>query len=238
MKRSLLVLITLMSAFIFHSCAELGDVINSVPGQTSSETIARGLRQALDKGIDKQVSKLTHKDGFYRNELVKILLPKELARVDQTLRDIGLGSLADEGLKVINHAAEDAVKEATPIFVNAVRNISFTDARNILMGGDDAATAYLRNETQTALYNKFNPVIKSSFAKVGADAVWQNIIERYNAVPFTQKVNPDLTDYVTEEALKGVFKMIAIEEKEIRNNIAERTTPLLKQVFALQDRTN
>ncbi|HZW78218.1 MAG TPA: DUF4197 domain-containing protein [Flavobacteriaceae bacterium] len=235
MSKKLLFFLVFTSAFILHSCAELGDVIGSVPGQMNSETIARGLRQALDKGIDKQVTKLTKKDGFYENQLVKILLPAELARVEQTLRDIGLGSLADEGLKLLNHAAEDAVKEATPIFVDAVRGITFADARQILMGADTAATTYLQGKTEQNLYNKFHPVIKSSFSKVGADQVWSRIIERYNAVPFVQKVNPDLTDYVTNEALKGVFTMIAVEEKEIRNNIHARTTPLLKQVFALQD---
>lgn len=235
MKKKLLIFVLVTTTFIFHSCAELSSVIGSTPGQINSETIARGLRQALDKGIDKQVSKLTQKDGFYHNELVKILLPKELAKVDQTLRDIGLGSLADEGLKLLNHAAEDAVKEATPIFVDAVKGITFADAKNILMGSDNAATNYLQQGTEQALYAKFHPIINSSFTKVGANRVWRNIIERYNTVPFTQKVNPDLTDYVTTEALKGVFTMIAVEEKEIRNSISSRTTPLLKQVFALQD---
>ncbi len=221
--------------FILQSCAELGQVVNSLPQTTSNETIANGLKQALNKGIETQVAKLTQKDGFYRNELVKILLPEELARVDQALRNVGLGNLADEGLKVLNHAAEDAVKEATPIFVDAVRQITFADAKNILLGQDDAATDYLKSRTEQNLYAKFHPVIQSSFANVGADQIWRNIIERYNAIPLTQNVNPDLTDYVTNEALKGVFTMIAIEEKEIRNNIAARTTPLLRQVFALQD---
>lgn len=223
-----------LTAFI--SCAELQQVMDTMPTQLDSETIARGLRQALDQGIDKQVTKLTQNGGFYNNQMVKILLPQELQKVDKTLRDIGLGSLADEGLKILNAAAEDAVKEAKPIFVDAVRGITFSDAKNILMGADDAATSYLEQRTDKALYAKFNPVIQSSFSKVGADQIWKNIIDRYNAVPFVQSVNPDLTDYVTQEALKGVYKMISVEEKEIRNNISARTTPLLKQVFGLQDR--
>jgi len=197
--------------------------------------IANGLRQALDLGIDKQVTKLTQKDGFYKNQMVKILLPEELRKVDQTLRDIGLGSLADEGLKAINRAAENAVKEATPIFVSAVKDITFSDAKNILLGPDNAATNYLEQRTSTALYTKFNPVMKSSFSKVVADQIWTKIITKYNSVPFVTKVNPDLTDYVTNEALEGVYKMISVEEKNIRNNISARTTALLKQVFALQD---
>lgn len=223
--------------FLASGCAELQQVASQIPqGVTlSNADIAAGLREALDNGIDKQVTKLTATDGFYKNQLVKILLPQELQKVDKALRDVGLGSLADEGIKAMNRAAENAVKESTPIFVDAVTKITFNDARNILLGNDEAATTYLRNTTSTQLYSKFNPVIKSSFAKVGADKVWTNIITTYNKLPLVQKVNPDLTDYVTTQALNGVYKMIAVEEKEIRNNIAARTSALLKKVFAAQD---
>ncbi|WP_067145949.1 DUF4197 domain-containing protein [Pseudotamlana agarivorans] len=225
------------------ACAELHEVAKQLP-QTQTNIpnstignadIAAGLRQALDLGIDKQVSKLTQTNGFYGNDMVKILLPKELQKVDDGLRKIGLGSLADEGLKVLNRAAEDAVKEATPIFVDAVKGITFNDAKSILVGSDNAATQYLSSKTETSLYNKFNPVIKNSFSKVGADKIWSNLISKYNSIPFTDDVNPDLTDYVTEEALKGVFTMIEVEEKEIRTQYSSRTTDLLKKVFALQD---
>ncbi|MFP9117516.1 DUF4197 domain-containing protein [Flavobacterium sp. RNTU_13] len=217
-------------------CAELQQVAQQLPqGVLTNADIASGLREALDKGIDTQVSKLTKTDGFYKNELVKILLPPELQKVDKGLRTIGLGSLADEGLKLMNRAAEDAVKEATPIFVSAVKNMTFTDAKNILLGADNSATVYLQNTTSTQLYSKFNPVIKSSFSKVGADRVWKDMITRYNSIPLVTKVNPDLNDYVTQKALDGVFKMIAVEEKDIRNNLAARTTALLQRVFALQD---
>lgn len=224
-----------IAVFNFMACAELQQVINQLPQSLTQEEIGRGLREALDFGIDKQVSKLTQKDGFYKNELVKILLPEELQKVDKGLRDIGLSSLADEGLKALNRAAEDAVKEATPIFVAAVKDITFADAKTILLGNDNAATQYLTDKTQTALYAKFQPVINSSFAKVGADQIWTNLITKYNAIPFTSDVNPDLTDYVTGEALKGVYTMIGLEEKEIRTKIGSRTTDLLKKVFALQD---
>ena len=227
-------------ALIFNitACAELQQVINQLPqdsGIIGHADIASGLRQALDFGIDKQVTKLTQTDGFLKNELVKILLPQELQKVDKALRDVGLSKLADEGLKVLNRAAEDAVKEATPIFIDAIKGITFADAKNILLGNNDAATQYLNSKTQTALYNKFNPVIKNSFSKVGADKIWSNLINKYNNLPFTNNVNPDLTDYVTGEALKGVFTMIAIEEKAIRTKLSSRTTDLLKKVFALQD---
>jgi hypothetical protein len=232
-------ILVFVAIFSLTACAELQDVVNSLPqggGSVLSNTdIAAGLRQALDLGIDKQVTKLTQKDGFFRNELVKITLPEELQKVDKGLRKIGLGSLADEGLKVLNRAAEDAVKEATPIFVNAVKEITFDDAKSILLGNDKAATDYLTTRTQTELYNKFQPVINNSFTKVGADKIWTNLISKYNAIPFTNSVNPNLTDYVTGEALKGVYTMIAVEEKEIRTKTSSRSTDLLKQVFALQD---
>jgi len=234
LRKSLLILVLIN----FVACAELQQIADNLPqgGEVlSNADIAAGLRQALDQGIDRQVSKLTQTDGFFKNELVKILLPEELRKVDQGLRDIGLGNLADEGLKVLNRAAEDAVGEATPIFVNAVKGISFNDAKNILLGEDNAATEYLVSRTQTELYNKFQPVINQSFDKVGADQIWSNLINKYNAIPFTNNVNPDLTDYVTKEALSGVYTMIAVEEKEIRTTISSRGTDLLRKVFALQD---
>lgn len=223
--------------FLLTSCGDLQKIISQFPqqGVLSQADIGNGLRQALDKGIQNQVSKLTATDGFYRNELVKILLPEELRVVDRTLRKIGLSSLADEGLRAINRTAEDAVKTATPIFVDAVKGITFNDAKNILLGNDRSATTYLEGRTKQVLYSKFNPVIKNSFAKVGADQIWTNLINKYNKIPFVNRVNPDLTDYVTNEALKGVFKMIAVEEKGIRNKIGLRTTDLLRRVFALQD---
>lgn len=217
-------------------CAELQQVAQQFPQNVvTNADIAAGLKEALNNGIEKEVTKLTATDGFYRNELVKILLPPELQKVDSGLRKIGLGSLADEGLKLMNRAAEDAVKEATPIFVSAVKGMTFTDAKNILLGSDNSATTYLQNTTSTQLYTKFNPIIKSSFSKVGADKVWKDIITKYNTIPLVTKVNPDLNDYVTNKALDGVFTMIAVEEKDIRNNLAARTSTLLKKVFALQD---
>ncbi|WP_373059860.1 DUF4197 domain-containing protein [Zunongwangia sp. H14] len=230
--------LSLSLLFILTSCAELQDIASQLPESgygVSNTEIASGLRQALNFGIDKQVTKLAEQNGFFSNELVRIGLPPELQKVDKTLRDVGLGSLADEGLRVLNRAAEDAVQEATPIFVNAVQEITFTDARNILLGEDNAATNYLLNKTESQLYSKFNPVIQNSLDKVGANQVWSNIIQKYNSIPLTNNVNPDLTDYVTKEALNGVYTMIAVEEKQIREQAASRTTELLRRVFALQD---
>lgn len=234
MKRTLLFVLV----FQLVACTELQQVVNQLPqgpAGIGNAEIAQGLREALNMGIEKQVNKLALENGFFRNELVKILLPEELQKVDKTLRDVGLGNLADEGLRIINRAAEDAVGEATPIFVDAVKGITFNDARQILLGSNNAATQYLENSTKTQLYNKFNPIIKNSFQKVGADQIWSNIITRYNNLPLTNDVNPDLTDYTTNQALEGVYTMIAVEEQEIRTKISSRTTDLLKKVFALQD---
>jgi hypothetical protein len=225
-------------AFGLFGCAEMQQVLDELPqgtGVLSQAEIGNGLKEALNNGITKQVSKLTATDGFFKNESVKILLPEELQTVDKKLRQIGMSKLADEGLKVINRAAEDAVKEATPIFVDAVKQMSFNDAKNILMGNESSATTYLQNTTSTALYTKFNPVIKNSYTKVGADKVWKEIITKYNSIPLVKKVNPDLTDYTTKKAMEGVFKMIAVEEKDIRTNLASRSSDLLRKVFALQD---
>ncbi|MDX1544531.1 MAG: DUF4197 domain-containing protein [Christiangramia sp.] len=228
--------IALFSIFLFTSCAELQTIASQFPQGVTDAEINSGLKQALQFGIDKEVTKLAREDGFFSNELVRIGLPPELQKVDRTLRDVGLDALADEGLKVLNRAAEDAVSEAIPVFADAVTGITFADARNILMGGEDAATVYLSNRTEQELYDRFNPIISNSLDKVGATQVWKNIIEKYNALPVTSNVNPDLPDYVTNEALDGVFLMIAKEEKDIRSSISARTTDLLRRVFAVQDR--
>lgn len=231
-------ILVLVVAIQFAGCAELQKVVSQLPsggGVLTQEQIGNGLRQALDHGIENQVTKLTAVDGFYRNDLVKILLPQELQAVDNGLRKIGLGNLADEGIKALNRAAEDAVKTATPIFVDAVKEITFADAKNILLGDNNAATTYLQSKTNQSLYNSFSPVINQSFSKVGADKIWSNLITKYNSIPFVNKVDPDLTAYVTNEALKGVFTMIEVEEKGIREKVGLRDTALLKQVFALQD---
>lgn len=232
-------IIAALSILLLSGCAELQQVASQLPQSTNgvltNADISAGLKEALNNGISKEVSKLTATDGFYKNQAVKILLPAELQKVEKAMRNIGLGSLVDDGIKSLNRAAENAVKESTPIFVDAVKQMTFTDAKNILLGADNSATAYLQSKTTQPLYAKFNPVVKSSLGKVGADQIWANIINKYNAIPLVQKVNPDLNDYVTDKALEGVYKMIAVEEKDIRNNLAARTSNLLQRVFALQD---
>ena len=240
MKKMVLLLLLIPSL----GMAQWQDIIKKASDQltntgatsTSGIDIAAGLKEALNKGITKQVTKLTATDGFYKNEMVKILLPAELQKVDKTLRKMGMSKLADSGIKSLNRAAEDAVKTATPIFVNAIKDMSFSDAKSILLGKETAATDYLKGATSKALYAKFSPVVQQSIGKVGADKIWASIITKYNALPLVSKVNPDITDYVTNKSMAGVFTMISVEEKDIRSNLNSRTSDLLKKVFAMQDK--
>lgn len=227
----------LLCVFFATSCAELQQIAEGIAQNQplTNADISSGLKQALQQGIQGQVTTLASENGFFGNELVRIALPAELQSVERTLRTVGLGSLADEGLKLLNRAAEDAVSEAIPVFVNAIQNLTIADARNILLGDQVAATTYLRSQTSQELYNRFQPIIQNSFGKVGAAEVWSNVITQYNQIPLTQNVNPDLTDYVTQEALKGVFKMVELEEIEIRGKVGMRKTELMRRVFALQD---
>ena len=230
------IVLLVSSFFCLSSCADLQSIMNSTQqsGVLSSVDISNGLKQALELGIAQGVDLLSQKDGYYGNSLAKILFPEPLQKVDNTLRSIGLGSLADEGVKLLNRAAEDAVTEAKPIFINAVKNLSFSDATAILTGGKNAATDYLKKTTTQSLIQAFSPKIQASLGKVGADQVWSSIIDKYNAVPLVTKVNPDLTSYVTEKAIDGLFLQIAQKEEDIRTNIGSRTTPLLQKVFAKQ----
>ena len=232
MKKIILFIIVLQ----LSACNELQQVVNNLPAESlTNSQISGGLKEALEKGITNQVTLLAKKDGFYKNQLAKIYMPQELQKVENTLRKLGLGSLADEGVKMLNRAAEDAVGEAIPIFTDAIKGLTLADAKNILLGNKNAATNYLQQATNTALYAKFEPVIKNSFKKVGADQIWRNLITKYNNLPLTNDVNPDLTNYVTGEALKSVYKMVEKEELNIRTKVSSRTTDLLRKVFALQD---
>jgi len=205
-------------------------------GTTGGVDVAAGLKEALQNGISKQVSLLTAEDGFLKNDLVKIPVPDEMQKVSNTLNNLGMSNLTNEGIKTMNRAAEMAVKEATPVFVEAIKNMSFSDAKAILMGNKTEATTYLQKATTTSLYAKFKPVVQQAIGKAGADKAWSTIITKYNSVPMVAKVNPDINEYVTQKALEGVFKMIAVEETKIRESSSSRTSDLLQKVFALQDK--
>lgn len=201
-------------------------------GGLSNSDITSGLKEALKIGAQNASNKLSVTDGFFKNAAIKILMPQEAKQVEQTLRSVGLGSVADKAILAMNRAAEDAAKQAAPIFINAITSMSIQDGVNILKGGNNAATNYLKGKTTAALTTAFRPVIQKSLAKVNATEIWNTVFSTYNQLPFTQnKVNPDLTGYVTERALSGIFTSIASEELKIRTDPAAQVTNLLKKVF-------
>ena len=201
----------------------------------SNSTVASGLKEALSIGLNDGIKSLSQKNGFLNNPVAKILMPEELQKVESTLRSLGMGSLADKGVKLLNSAAEDAVSEAAPIFVNALSSMTITDAKNILIGGDNSATNFLKSKTNNDLSIAFQPKIEASLGKVGADKVWNNLITKYNTLT-GNKIDTNLNAYVTQQAINGVFNMVAEKEAGIRGNSALRTTSLLQQVFGAQDK--
>ena len=200
----------------------------------SNATVASGLKEALSLGLTDAIKTLSQKNGFYNNSFAKILIPEELQNVEKTLRSLGMGSLADKGIKLLNSAAEDAVSEAAPIFVNAVTSMTITDAKDILLGGNNSATNYLKLKTTSDLTKAFQPKVEASLGKVGADKVWNNLVTKYNTLTGNQ-IDPNLNAYVTQQTINGVFNMVAEKEEGIRGNKALRTTSLLQQVFGAQD---
>jgi predicted thioredoxin/glutaredoxin len=204
-------------------------------GLLTNEQIGAGLKEALNIGISKGADELSTKDGYFKSAY-KILLPEEVQKVTNKLKNVpGFTQVEDRMLELLNRAAEDAAKSAKPIFVSAIKEMSFSDATEILMGPDNAATSYLNRTTNQQLYKEFQPKIVKSLDKVNATKYWKDAVTAYNNIPFVQKLNPSLDDYVTTEALKGLFGMVEKKEKGIRTNISERTSDLLKKVFAKQD---
>jgi hypothetical protein len=202
-------------------------------GTSSSQSeIAAGLREALQVGAQNATGKIATVNGFFGNSLIKILMPPEAKKVETTLRTVGLGAHVDKAILSMNRAAEDASTKALPIFVNAIKAMTITDAVSILKGSNDAATQYLKTKTTTELTNTFRPIVQQSLDKVNATRYWAEVFTIYNKLPTTrEKVNPDLVAYVTERALNGAFVYIAQEEAKIRQDPAARVTDLLKKVF-------
>jgi Protein of unknown function (DUF4197) len=201
-------------------------------GSLSSSDISAGLREALQVGAKNATSRVSAVNGFFENALIKVLMPPEAKKVENTLREVGLGSQVDDAILAMNRAAEDASSRALPIFVDAIKNMSIQDGLTILNGGNNAATNYLKNKTTAALTAAFRPIIEESLDKVNATKYWSTVFTTYNELPTTfNKVNPDLPAYVTERALNGVFYYIADEEAKIRTNPAAQVTDLLKKVF-------
>ena len=204
--------------------------------QPTTSDIGLGIKQALEIGTSHGADLLSAKDGFLGNAAVKILFPPEAQKVEKTLRAIGLGSLADNVVVSLNRAAEDAAKEAKPIFLSAIKQMTITDATNILLGSQNSATEYFKRVTTSQLMEKFSPVVTTSLSKVGATKYWTDASTRYNKIPLVKPVNTDLSNYVAQKAIDGMFIQVAQEELSIRNNLGARSTTLLQQVFGYADK--
>lgn len=232
--------VTILTLSIYSAQAQIGGILkkatNAITGKKdssllSTSDVVSGLKEALTIGAQNSSSKLSVADGYFGNALLKIVMPPEAVKVESTLRKAGLGKQVDEAILSMNRAAEDAAKTAAPIFVDAITSMSINDAWNILKGNDSAATTYLKDKTVTSLTTAFKPIIEKSLDKVNATQHWNTVFTAYNKLPLTKKINTDLTAYVTERALSGLFIQLASEEKSIRKNPAARVTDLLKKVF-------
>lgn len=200
-------------------------------GSVSQTEAANGLKEALVQGISKGTDQASKTDGFYLNKLIRIPFPPDAQRVANTLRTIGLGAQVDKFELSLNRGAEDAAKSAKPIFLSAIKSLTFRDVWGILTGEKDAATSYLKRTTTTQLTTAFKPIIQQSLDKVSATRYYTDLTTRYNKIPLVTPVNTDLNDYATGKAIDGLFTLVAQEEANIRENPVARTTDLLKRVF-------
>lgn len=230
MKRNIFTLL-LISGFL-ASCGSLGGLGGGTTGPVTEQEAVMGIRQALDKGVATGINILNREDGFFGNQAYKLFLPPDARKIENVMRDVGLGRTVDRAILQINRAAEDAVGYATPIFTEAIREMTIQDAWNIIRGEQDAATRYFREKTTTKLTAAFAPIIQRSLDRLEATRHYSEIITAYNRLPTTfNKLNPDLPSYVTEKAVDALFDQIAKEEANIRANPRARTTEILKKVF-------
>ncbi len=212
------------------------DVMDAVLTETVSEAeVATGLREAVVQGASNGSEVLSQVNGYFGNPQVKIPFPPDAQKIESTLRNLGLGSMFDDVILSLNQAAEKAAAEAKPILINSIRQMTVTDAMDILFGENNAATAYLKRTTTDQLTEKFTPVIQSSLEAVNATKYWDDVVTRYNQIPLVEDLDPDLTGFVTGKALDGLFLMIEQEELSIRENPAERVAAIVQKVFAYYD---
>ncbi|MET6999570.1 DUF4197 domain-containing protein [Chitinophaga defluvii] len=245
MKRTLILLLSTLVLQVGNSQAQIFKKLNKALNNNTSTSnnnngaanvtegeAGSGIKEALSKGVNAGIAMLSKKDGFFGNEAYKLLLPPDAVKVGNTLRSLGLGSLVDQAILQINRSAEKAVGHAAPIFVGAIKQMTLTDALNLLKGGNNSATEYFKSKTTDQLKAAFAPVIKGSLDSTSATRYYGDIVNKYNALPTTfNKINPDLQDYVTGMAVNALFDQIAKEEANIRANPAARSTELLKKVF-------
>jgi len=213
----------------------LEKVAGATSGALSNEEIARGLKEALRIGISKGADQASAIDGYFGNALIRLAMPPEAQRVETRLRQLGMGKQVDQFILALNRSAEDAAKQAKPIFLTALTQMTIQDAVGILRGQPNAATQYLRRTTTPQLVKAFSPIIDSTLQKNSATRYYSDLVTTYNRLPLvTQKVNPNLTQYATDKAIDGLFKLVEEEEKRIRQDPAARVTDLLRRVFGGQ----
>jgi len=229
----LLLLCSCTATQLTQAVNDANHVLGNEPPLTSDQ-VAQGLKEALTQGISKGSDALSQVDGYFKNPEIKIPFPSDAKKVEDKLRAVGLGNDVDRFIMTLNRGAEDAAKQAKPIFVDAIKQMTIQDAWGILKGEADAATQYLSKTTTAQLQAQFKPVIQSSLDKVSATKYYADLVNTYNQIPFVEKVNPDLNSYATDLAIRGLFTTIAHEEKNIRANPTARTTDLLQKVFAAQ----
>ena len=208
---------------------------NATDGLTTNDIVA-GLKEALTVGTQNSSTQLSLADGFFANAAIKILMPSEAQKVENTLRSVGLGSVVDKAILSMNRAAEDAAKSASPIFINAIKQMTITDAIGILKGGDFAATNYFKEKTTAALTEAFRPSIDNALTKVNATKYWKDVFTAYNKFS-ANPVNPDLSAYVTSKAVDGIFYQVGLEEQKIRKDPVARISDILKKVFGSKEAT-
>ena len=227
--------IALLSCWSAVASAQLPDIKGMLGGKggsgLSDQKTADGLKEALQVSTANAVSLTGKTDGYLLNEAIRIAMPEKLKTVEKGLRALGQGAKVDEFVASMNHAAERAAPAAKEIFVAAIHEMSFDDARRILGGGDSAATDYFRSKTTNRLKASFKPVVEKSMGEAGVTKSYDDMVGRYKSVPFASSVSFDVNDYVVDKALDGLFHVIAQQEKEIRTNPAARVTDLLKGVF-------
>ena len=212
------------------------DVLNTVIGTTITEQeAANGLKEALVQGATNGSDLLSVVNGYLGNPQVKIPFPPEAQKIESTLRNLGLNKMCDDVVNSVNHAAENAAIEAKAVLTNSIRQMTIADAMNILFGANDAATEYLKKTTTAELTAKFTPIVQSSLNKVGATKYWTDAINYYNKIPLVEDMNPDLTGYVTQKALDGLFLMIEKEELKISQDPGARVAEIVQKVFAYYD---
>lgn len=232
MKKLLFFITTLvMMAGSASAQLDLNKLKSSLEGKLTADEVGAGLKEALSTGVSKGADLVSVSNGYFGNPQIKIPFPAEIKQVETRLRKMGMGNQVDQFVLSLNQAAEEAAKEAKPVFISAIKQMTIQDVWAVFKGKEDAATQYLNRTTSAQLHEKFKPVVKQSLEKVNATKYYATLISAYNKLPLVKKVNTNLEDYATNKAIEGLFVMVAKEEKNIRQNPTARTSDLLKKVF-------